>query len=574
MRSDLTVRLLTAVVAFSLFTVYPATQQAPGGQPAPTRPPDGVDPALFEALRWRSIGPDRGGRSIAVGGSISRPYEYYFGTTGGGVWKTTDGGINWSPVGDTVFKTSSVGALAVTESNPDIVYVGMGEVALRGNVIQGDGVYKTTDGGRTWSHLGLDRTMAIGRIRVHPSNPDIVYVAALGDPYGPNAERGVFKSTDGGRTWNKVLFRSEKAGAVDLTMDAKNPDVLYAGFWEVFRTPHSLSSGGPGSGLFKTTDGGATWTELTKNPGQPPTIWGKVGVSVSAADPNRVYAIIEAAEGGVFLSDDAGATWKLVNDDRRLRQRAFYYTRIYADPQTKDTVYILNTGFYRSTDAGKTIRAIQVPHGDNHDLWIAADDAKRMVNSNDGGANVSFNSGESWTDQDYPTAQFYNVFTTAHVPYHVCGAQQDNSTACVPSTGGDLYPVGGGESGYIAPDPEDGDVFYAGSYGGLLTRINRRTGERRNINVWPDNPMGHSASEITERFQWTYPIVFSRTDPDTLYVTSQHVWKTTNEGQSWERIGPDRELRARSRRSAHRVPARDLRRRHRRTRIRPGRSCT
>jgi photosystem II stability/assembly factor-like uncharacterized protein len=350
----------------------------------------------------------------------------------------------------------------------------------------------------------------------------------------------VFKTTDGGKTWTRVLYRDDKTGAVDLSIDAANPDVLYAGLWEVFRTPHSLSSGGPGSGLFKSTDGGARWVELTKNPGLPKPIWGKVGVSVSAADPNRVYAIVEAAEGGVFLSDDAGATWKLVNDDRRLRQRAFYYTRIYADPKTKDTVYILNTGLYRSTDAGKSIRGIRVPHGDNHDLWIDPANPSRMINSNDGGANVTMTAGESWTNQVFPTAQVYNVFTTSHVPYHVCGAQQDNTTVCVPSTGsGELYAVGGGESGYIAPDPEDTDVFYAGSYGGLLTRINRRTGERRAINVWPDNPMGFSSSDITERFQWTFPIVIPRADPNTVYATSQHVWKSTNEGQSWQRVSPD-----------------------------------
>jgi photosystem II stability/assembly factor-like uncharacterized protein len=416
----------------------------------------------------------------------------------------------------------------------------MGETQLRGNIIQGDGVYKTTDGGRTWTHVGLEKTMAIGRVRVHPSNPDIAYVAALGNPYGATPDRGVFKTTDGGKTWNRVLFRDEKTGAVDLVLDPKNPDVLYAGFWEVFRTPHSMSSGGPGSGLFKSTDGGATWTELTKNPGLPKPLWGKVGVTVSGADSNRVYTIIEAAEGGVFLSDDAGATWKLVNDDRNLRQRAFYYTRIYADPQARDTVYVLNVGFFRSTDAGKTVRTISVPHGDNHDLWIAPNDPNRMVQANDGGANVSFNAGASWTDQDFPTAQFYNVFTTAHVPYHVCGAQQDNSTACVPSTGsGELYAVGGGESGYIAPDPRDTSVFYAGSYGGLLTRVNLRTGERRAINIWPDNPMGSSAGDIRERFQWTFPIVFAPTDPNTIYASSQHVWKTTNEGQSWTRISPD-----------------------------------
>jgi photosystem II stability/assembly factor-like uncharacterized protein len=535
----LTARALLVALALAFVPLPIAIDRLPYAVAQSQTPAAGVDPALLTGLRWRSIGPARGGRSIAVAGSSARPFEYYFGATGGGLWKTTDGGLTWRPVSDRHFKTSSVGAVAVAESSPDVVYVGMGEVALRGNVIQGDGVYKSTDGGRTWTHLGLEKTMAIGRIRVHPSNPDIVYVAALGNPYGPSLERGVFKSTDGGTTWTHALSRGERAGAVDLSMDATNPDVLYAGFWEVFRTPHSLSSGGPGSGLLKTTDGGKTWIDLASNPGLPKQLWGKIGISVSAADPRRVYALIEAAEGGVFLSDDAGASWKLVNDDRRLRQRAFYYTRLYADPQAKDTVYILNTGFYRSTDAGKSIRAIRVPHGDNHDLWIAPNDAKRMINSNDGGANVSINAGESWTDQEYPTAQFYNVFTTAHVPYHVCGAQQDNSTACVPSTGGDLYAVGGGESGYIAPDPQDTDVFFAGSYGGLLTRINRRTGERRTITVWPDNPMGHSSSDITERFQWTYPIVVAPTDPDTLYVTSQHVWRSRNEGQSWERISGD-----------------------------------
>ena len=499
----------------------------------------GVDPALFGGLRWRSIGPARGGRSQAVTGVSNRPLEYYFGATGGGLWKTTDGGTTWRAVSDRFFKTSSVGAVAVSESSPDVVYAGMGETELRGNIIQGDGVYKSTDGGKTWTHVGLEKTMAIARIRIHPSNPDVVYVAALGNPYGRDAERGIYKTTDGGKSWKQVMFRDEKTGAVDLAMDPTNPDVLYAGFWEVFRTPHSLSSGGPGGGLFKSTDGGQRWSDLSRNAGLPKPIWGKVGVSVSGADSNRVYAIVEAGEGGVFLSDDGGGTWKLANDDRRLRQRAFYYTRIYADPKAKDTVYVLNTGMYRSTDAGKTIRAIRVPHGDNHDLWIAPDDPKRMINGNDGGANVTANGGESWTGQDYPTGQFYNVFTTAHVPYHVCGAQQDNSTACVPSAGGELYPVGGGESGYIAPDPNDPDVFYAGSYGGLLTRLNRRTGQTRAVNVWPDNPMGYSSGDIAERFQWTYPIVFSPTDPKVLYATSQHVWKTTNGGQSWERISQD-----------------------------------
>jgi photosystem II stability/assembly factor-like uncharacterized protein len=507
----------------------------------PAMPTAQVDTSLFSGLRWRSIGPNRGGRSQAVAGSPSRPFEYYFGATGGGIWKTTDAGTTWRPMSDKQIRTSSPGAIQIAASNPDVVYAGMGETELRGNIIQGDGVYKTTDAGKTWTSMGLEKTQAIARIRIHPTNPDVVYVAALGNPYGTNPERGVFRSKDGGKAWERVLFRDDKTGAVDLVMDPKNPDILYATLWEVNRTPHSLSSGGPGGGLFKTTDGGTNWTELTKNAGLPAPIWGKSGIAVSGADSNRLFAIIEAKDGGIFMSDDAGTTWKLINDDRRIRQRAFYYTRIYGDPKVKDTFYVLNTGLYRSVDAGKTLRGIQVPHGDNHDLWIAPDDPKRMANANDGGGNVSLNGGESWTGQRYPTGQFYNVFTTTHVPYHVCGAQQDNSTACVPSngTGDELYDVGGGESGYIAPDPRDTSVFYAGSYGGLLTRINRRTGEERAINVWPDNPMGHNSGDMTERFQWTFPIVISPTDPGTVYVTSQHVWKSTNEGQSWQKISPD-----------------------------------
>ncbi|MCL4813773.1 MAG: glycosyl hydrolase [Vicinamibacteraceae bacterium] len=511
-------------------------------QPSDTaaRKPD-ERPGPFSHLRWRSVGPNRGGRSIAAAGSPGRPLEYFFGATGGGVWKTTDGGTTWQPVGDTVFATSSVSALAVAESNPDIVFAGFGETQLRGNVIQGDGVYKSTDAGKTWTHVGLADTQTIARIRIHPANPDIVFVAALGHTYGPNPERGVFRSKDGGRTWQHVLARDEKSGAVDLVIDRSQPDVVYAGFWEVFRTPHSLSSGGPGSGLFKSVDGGETWSELTRNPGLPTGTWGKVGVSVSGADPQRVYAIIEAQDGGLFISDDAGATWTLASGDRRLRQRAFYYTRVYADPKVKDTVYVMNVQFLKSDDAGKTWTTIRVPHGDNHDLWIDPNDSQRMINANDGGANVSFNGGRSWTDQDYPTAQMYNVFTTTHVPYHVCGAQQDNSTACVPSTGNgsEWYAVAGCESGYIAVDPRNPDVSFGGCYGGSLTRFDRKATQMRAVNIWPENPMGHSARDIAERFQWTYPILFSPTEPGVLYASSQHLWKTTTEGQSWQRISPD-----------------------------------
>jgi photosystem II stability/assembly factor-like uncharacterized protein len=538
-------RSLTSLWLLLTMFVAALPLSSSSAQPSPPNATNTYDASFFNSLRWRSIGPNRGGRSLTSVGSASRPFEYYFGAVGGGLWKTTDGGVSWRPVTDGQLKSSSVGAVAVAESNPDIVYIGMGETQLRGNIMQGDGVYKSTNGGRSWTHVGLADTHAIARIRVHPTNPDVVYVAALGHPYGPNDERGVFRSKDGGKTWQKVLFRSNRAGAVDLIIDPQNPNVLFAAIWEVFRTPWMLSSGGPQSGFFKSTDGGDTWTEITRNPGLPKGIIGKIGVAVSGADSNRVYAIVEAEDGGVFRSDDAGATWQRISDDRRLRQRAFYYTRIYADPKSRDTIYVLNTGFYKSTDGGKTYSTIRVPHGDNHDLWIAPNDPKRMINSNDGGGNVSVNGGESWTGQEYPTAQLYHVATTKDIPYHVCGAQQDNSTICLPSQGGRgrtgpvMYAVGGGESGYIAPHPKNPNLFYAGSQGALLTRFDRSTNHLRDIQVYPLFFSGMSAGSLKERWQWTFPIVFSPHDPNVLYTSSQHLWKTTNDGLSWERISPD-----------------------------------
>jgi photosystem II stability/assembly factor-like uncharacterized protein len=508
------------------------------------------DTTFLTGLEWKNIGPKRGGRSIAAHGSESRPLEYYFGATGGGLWKTTDGGTTWNAVTDGQIGSASVGAVQVCQSNPDVVYIGMGEVQLRGNVQQGDGVYKSTDAGQTWTHLGLKEAQNIARIRIHPTNCDQVYVAAFGHHAAPNPERGVYRSADGGQTWQKTLYRDDKSGAVDLIMDPSNPEVLYASLWEAWRKPWALSSGGPGSGLFKSTDAGATWTELTRNPGLPTGMIGKIGVSVSGADPNRVYAIIEADSGGVFRSDDAGQTWKLVNDERKLRQRAFYYTRIYADPVEKDRVYVLNVGFFRSDDGGEKFdTTIRVPHGDNHDLWISSNDNQRMIEANDGGANVSVNGGKTWTEQDYPTAQMYRVVTTAHQPYFVCGGQQDNSTVCVPSRGWDhmtargagdyFHAAGGCESGYVAPHPKNTNIFYAGCYGGSLDRYDHATGQTRGVNVWPENPMGQSAEDLRERVQWTFPIIFSPHDPNVLYTSSQHVWRSTNEGQSWERISPD-----------------------------------
>jgi photosystem II stability/assembly factor-like uncharacterized protein len=503
-----------------------------------------ADSAAFGSLVWRNLGPQRGGRSAAVAGSPSRPNEYYMGTTGGGVFKTSDGGDNWFPISDRYFG-GTIGAIAVSESNPDIVYVGGGEFPIRGNVSHGDGVYKSTDAGRTWRYVGLVETRQIAKIRIHPHNPDIVYVAALGPVFGPSPNRGVYESTDGGKSWNKILFRNDTTGAVDLSMDPSNPEVLYAGLWTAYRKPWMLVSGGSGSGIMKSVDGGKSWKELTRNPGMPAGIIGNVGVSVSPANPHRVYALIEADSGGVFRSDDGGDNWTRVNADRNLRQRAWYYSRIYADPQDENTVYASNTSFLRSRDGGHTWQGTGAPHGDSHDAWIAPNNNQRMIESNDGGGNVSTNGGRSWTEQDFPTAQFYHVVTTNHFPYRVCGAQQDNSTVCMPSrplVGADLqdfYDVGGGESGYIAVRPDQPDIVFAGSYGGLLTRKDTRTGTERNINPWPLNPMGHSAIDLKYRFQWTFPIVISPHDPNTLYAGANVVFKSTDEGASWTAISPD-----------------------------------
>jgi photosystem II stability/assembly factor-like uncharacterized protein len=445
-----------------------------------------------------------------------------------------------------VFGTGSVGAIAVADSDPNVVYAGMGESPIRGNVSHGDGVYKSTDAGKTWRHIGLEDTRQIPRIRVHPKNPDLVYVAALGHVFGPNEQRGVFRSKDGGKTWEKILSRGNKAGAIDLILDPSNPNTLYAGFWEVYRKPWTLESGGPGGGILKSTDGGDTWTELTRNSGLPRGTVGKVGIAVSPANPERVWAIVEAEDGGVFRSENGGQTWTKVNDERRLRQRAWYYTRIYADPKNVDSVYILNVGFFKSNDGGRTYNTISVPHGDNHDLWIAPDDPNRMIESNDGGANVSFNGGRSWTEQDQPTAQFYRVAIDNDFPYNVYGAQQDNSTIRIASRTTDnsigtrhWHDVGGGESGWIAPSPKDSNIVFAGSYGGLTTRYDHRTGQERNISPYPNNPMGSGADVLKYRFQWNFPIVFSPHDPNTLYAAANVLFKSTDEGSSWQAISPD-----------------------------------
>ncbi|HET9371666.1 MAG TPA: hypothetical protein VFO19_15500, partial [Vicinamibacterales bacterium] len=515
-----------------------------------------VDPALLAAYQWRSIGPNRGGRSIAVSGVKGRPREAYFGAVGGGLWKTTDGGENWAPVTDGKITSSSVGAVAVSESNPDVVFIGTGESCIRGNIQPGDGVYKSTDAGVTWTHVGFRDAENISKIRIHPTNADIVFVAAFGKYGLANEERGLFKSVDGGKTWKRVLFRDDKTGAVDLSIDPKNPNTLYAALWQAYRVEYQMSSGGPGSGLFKSTDGGETWTEITRNQGLPSQgVVGRIGVSVSGADGNRVYALVEHENGGLFVSNDAGATWTLINPSRNIRQRAFYYTHVYADPQAKDTVYVLNTSAFRSTDGGKTLQNVGGgTHGDHHDLWIDPDNPQHLVNANDGGGAVSMSGATpTWSPQDFPTAQYYHAVTTKHVPYHVCGAQQDGSTVCLPKEmggggrggrgggGGDgTYNPGGAEPGYIAPDPKDTDVFFSGSNnGGFIDYLNRKTGQRREVHPYPRMFSGEPSSALVERVQWTFPIVFSPVDPNVLYTATQHVWKTTTNGQTWDRISPD-----------------------------------
>src|SRR5579859_3442220 len=499
----------------------------------------------WHGLTWRLVGPYRGGRALAVSGVVSDPHTYYFGGVGGGVWKSTDGGLSWRPMTDKVKDMSpSIGAIAVAPSDPNVIYAGTGEACIRGNIINGNGIYKSIDAGKTWSFVGLRDTRAIGRIAIHPKNPDVAYVAAFGHTFGPNAERGIFRTTDGGKTWTKVLYKDENSGGIDISLDPTNSNVVFASLWQAKRTPWGMDSGGPGSGLYRSTDGGSTWKHLTGH-GLPDGILGRIGVAV-AYGGNRVWALIEADKGGLFRSDDGGDSWTLTNSDRQYRQRAFYYTHVFADPRNADGVYVLNTGMYRSNDGGHNLRPIRVPHGDNHGLWIDPNDPNRMIESNDGGANVSTNGGASWTNQaNQPTAQFYHVATDNRFPYYLFGSQQDNSSVAIASAapGGidrtSWYAVGGGESGYIAPDPRDPNIVYAGSYGGEITRYDHRTDETKNVTPWPINPIGAAAADQKYRFQWTEPIVFSPHDPKTLYFAAQVLFKSTDEGMNWQIISPD-----------------------------------
>jgi photosystem II stability/assembly factor-like uncharacterized protein len=503
--------------------------------------------AYSRAFRARLIGPHRGGRVTAVAGHPLDAQVFYFGHCAGGVWKTSDGGRFWENISDGYFRTAAVGALAVAESDPNVLYVGMGETNIRGNVSHGDGMYRSTDGGRTWRHIGLAATRHIARIRIHPHDPDLVYVAAFGHAYGSNQERGVYRSRDGGNSWEHVLFRGDQAGAIDLSMDATNPRILYAACWEAQRSPYSMSSGGPASGLFRSTDSGESWTELTRTAGLPGGLWGRPGITVSPADPDRVWALVEAQDGGLFRSDDRGDTWVRMSDETRIWQRSWYFMHIFADPQDRETVWVLNVQAWKSTDGGRLFQPFPTPFEDQHDLWIDPRDPRRMIEGNDGGACVSFNAGASWSSKyNQPTAQFYHVTTDDQVPYRVYGAQQDINTLSLPSrsnnaaiTAADWYSVGGGESGHVAVRLDDANTVYAGSFGGHLTRYDHRSGQFQDISVWPDDPMGWGAGDLKYRFQWTFPVVASRHDADVLFVTSQHVHRSRDAGTSWQTLGPD-----------------------------------
>ena len=503
------------------------------------------DEKLWSGMKWREIGPFRGGRALAIEGVPGEPNTYYFGAVAGGVWKTTDGGANWKPIFDKQHSTSSIGAIAVAPSDPNTIYAGAGEAALRGNITYGDGVYKSVDGGRSWRNVGLKDSRHIGALIVHPDNPNIVFVAAVGHAFGPNDERGVYRTTDGGQSWTKVLGKDENTGAIDVVFDPQNPNTLFAALYQVRRQPWFFSSGGPGSGLYRSTDGGTTWQHLEGH-GLPDGILGRIGVTVSGADSDRVYALIEAKDGGIFRSNDGGDNWEKINDDLRFRQRAWYFSKIYADPRAVDTLYVLNTGLFRSVDGGKGFKLLPARHGDHHGLWIDPKDPNRIGNASDGGASVSIDGGETWsTENNQPTAQFYHVATDNAFPYHIYGAQQDNSNLGIASRGEsgviereDWFQAGDGETGFVIPDPRDWHIIYSNNEG-YITRYDKSKELYQDVSVWPVDNSGHGASDLKHRFQWVSPLLLSPHNPDTIYTGGEAVFKSTDQGHSWKAISED-----------------------------------
>lgn len=512
-----------------------------------------VEVGYLSSHEWRCIGPHRGGRVVAVAGDPCDPLVFYFGATAGGVWKTYDAGRYWENVSDGFFNTAAVGAIAIAESDPNVVYVGTGESCLRHDISPGDGMYKSTDGGTTWMHVGLEDTRHIARVRVDPNDPDIVYVAALGHAFGYNEERGIYRTRDGGRTWELVLFKSEKAGGIDLSMDANNPRVLYAAIYQAIHRPWTMSSGGPDSGLYKSTDGGDTWVDLSGNYGLPQGIKGRISVAVSPAKSSRVWALIEAEDGGLVRSDDGGLTWESITDNADIRRRAWYFNHLYADTRDPETCYVLSFNAWKSSDGGRTFAEISIPHMDHHDLWIDPNNPERMIEGNDGGACITLNGGDTWsTLYNQPTASIFHATTDTQFPYRIYGTQMDNTAISVPSKSDegaiswkDCYPVGSSESGYIAVRPDNPNVVYSGAIGsapgggGVMLRYDRHSGQTRIITVWPEDEAGSAPKDVRYRFHFTYPIILSTHDHNVLYVTSNVVFKSTDEGTSWEVISPD-----------------------------------
>lgn len=527
-------------------TMFATNAQKKGKVTTPVTKDDNSNMVLSK-VKYRSIGPYRGGRSAAVAGSYKNKTTFYMGATGGGIWKTNDGGSNWKNTSDKYFG-GTMGAVAVAPSDESILYAGEGENTVRGNVAEGlGGIWRSDDAGRTWQNIGLKDGRHIIRIIIHPRDPNTVWVAVIGHLFGPNEERGVYKTTDGGKSWKKTLYVNNQTGCSDLVMEPGNPSVFYAGMWRVKRTPYSMESGGEGSGLYKSNDGGETWEAITASKGLPKGVWGIVGVAVAPSNTDKIYALIENKDGGLYTSADGGETWSLTSSDNNIRQRAWYYSKVFVDPKNENLVYCPNVEFMRSKDGGKTFTSLNTPHGDHHDLWIDPQDGNRMIVADDGGAQVSFDGGNNWsTMMNQPTAQFYRVSTDNSVPYKILGAQQDNSTVRIKSrtsgsgiTERDWDVTAGSESGYVVADPLNSDVVYGGNYGGYLSRLDHKTGENRAINVWPDNPMGAGADVQKYRFQWNFPIFFSPHNPKKLYTAGNHLFATTNEGQSWETISPD-----------------------------------
>ncbi len=541
-KPKITARYLIILSVTFCFTLNADAQRRKSSTPSFTPVPE----EKFGGMKWRLVGPFRGGRAGAITGVTGKENLYYMGTAGGGVWKTMDGGQTWECISDGYFG-GSIGAVSASDKDPNVIYVGEGEQTVRGNVSSGWGMWRSTDAGKTWKHIGLRNSEHISRIRIHPDDPDWVYVAAMGNLWKPNAERGVFRSKDGGKTWEKILYESDKAGAVDLILDPNNPRIIYASTWQIVRNGYRMDSGGPGSKLWRSFDGGDSWEDISKKPGLPDDVWGISGVTISPVNSNRIWFIVENKKGGVYRSDDGGENWKYINSNNALRQRAWYYTRIYADTQNEDRVYVLNVSYHRSNDGGKTFESFNAPHGDHHDLWIDPLNNKRMAMADDGGGQISYDGGENWTTyHNQPTAQFYRVTTDNNFPFRILGAQQDNSTVRIlhRSSGNSINEshwesTAGGESAHLAPDPDDPNIVYGGTYKGYMMRRDHNIGQTRSVNIWPYNPAGSGVEVMKYRFNWNFPVMFSPHNSDKLYAGSNYLHVTTDEGQSWSVISPD-----------------------------------